>query len=140
MIGRERRGEGDGNIKTIGATLVTEEEGCLLRVATPVGHFKLTRKKIFLVLAITVFVVLLNVPVVDEVEANRCFAILIFSTIMWATEVYRFIFVTLPLLTGDFQAIPLFVTSLLVPLLLVVLRVIRSQDGDTRLSSPDATK
>ena len=26
MIGRERRGEGDGDIKAIGATLVTEEE------------------------------------------------------------------------------------------------------------------
>ncbi|KIM74890.1 hypothetical protein PILCRDRAFT_827819 [Piloderma croceum F 1598] len=123
MIGRERRGEGDGDIKAIGATLVTEEDGSLLHVATPVGHFNLTRKKIFLVFAIAVFVILLEMPMLDEVEANRCFAILIFSTIMWATE-----------------AIPLFVTSLLVPLLLVVLRVIRSQDGDTRLSSQDATK
>jgi phosphate transporter len=93
MIGRERRGEGDGDIKAIGATLVTEEDGSLLHVATPVGGFNLTRKKIFLVFAITVFVILLNMPMLDEVEANRCFAILIFSTIMWATEVHCFLYI-----------------------------------------------
>jgi phosphate transporter len=39
------------------------------------------------------------------------------------------------------QAIPLFVTSLAVPFLVVVLRVLRSTDGkDERLSANDATK
>lgn len=39
------------------------------------------------------------------------------------------------------QAIPLFVTSLAVPFLVVVLRVLRSSDGeDKRLSANDATK
>jgi phosphate transporter len=89
MIGRERRGDGDSDLKAIGATLVTEEDASLLQVPTPVGRFKLTRKKIFLVLAIAVFVTLLNVRVLDEVESNRCFAILVFSTIMWATEVHH---------------------------------------------------
>jgi phosphate transporter len=93
MIGRERRGEGDGGIKAIGATLVTEEDGGLLHVATPVGHFNLTRKKIFLVFAVAVFIILLNMPMLDEVEANKCFAILIFCTIMWATEVHCFLYV-----------------------------------------------
>lgn len=88
MIGRERRGELDGDVKVIGATLVTEEESGLLQVPTPVGRFRLTRKKIFLVIAIAVFAVLLNITVLDDVAANRCFAILIFSTIMWATEVH----------------------------------------------------
>ncbi|KAF8547638.1 hypothetical protein OG21DRAFT_1501470 [Imleria badia] len=47
-----------------------------------------------------------------------------FSTIMWASE-----------------AIPLFVTSTLVPFLLVVFRVIRSDGEDpVPLSTPDATK
>ena len=40
----------------------------------------------------------------------------------------------------DVQAIPLFVTSLFVPLLLICLRVIRSPDGTEQLSTPDATK
>jgi phosphate transporter len=92
MIGRERRGEGDGDIKAIGATLVTEEESSLFHIATPVGRLRLTRKKLFVVLAITVFIVLLNVPMLDEVEASRCFAILVFSTILWATEVHHFHF------------------------------------------------
>jgi phosphate transporter len=87
MIGRERRGEGDDDLKTIGATLVTEEQGGLFQVMTPVGRFRLTRKKIYLVAAIAVFIALLKVPTLHQVEANRCFAILIFSTIMWATEV-----------------------------------------------------
>jgi phosphate transporter len=91
MIGRERRGEVDGDLKAIGATLVTEEESGFLNFATPLGRFKLTRRKIFLLLAIAVFLVLLNVPMLDEVESSRCFAILVFSTVMWATEVHRFI-------------------------------------------------
>lgn len=89
MIGRERRGEGNGELKAIGATLVTEEEGWLFQVMTPAGRFRLTRKKIYLVAAIAVFIALLNVPVLHQVEANRCFAILLFSTILWATEVRR---------------------------------------------------
>lgn len=87
MIGRERRGDGDGETKAIGATLVTEPEGGLLQVPTPVGRFRLTRKKIYLVISIVVFIVLLNVSVLEDVEPNKCFAILVFSTIMWATEV-----------------------------------------------------
>ena len=86
MIGRERRGEGDGEVKAIGATLVTEPEGGLIQVPTPVGRFTLTSKKIYLVISVVVFIVLLNVTVLDSVEANKCFAILVFSTIMWATE------------------------------------------------------
>lgn len=89
MIGQERRGEGDSGLKAIGATLVIEEDTSLLQVPTPIGRFKLTRKKIFLLLAIAVFATLLNVRVLDEVESNRCFAILVFSTIMWATEVHH---------------------------------------------------
>lgn len=39
------------------------------------------------------------------------------------------------------QIVPLFVTALFVPFLVVILRVIRSTDGeDRRLTSPEATK
>ncbi|TDL25556.1 SPX-domain-containing protein [Rickenella mellea] len=122
MIGRERRGESDGQVKALGGRVETIEDG--LHVPTPVGRFKITMKKLSLVVAIVIFSILLNVQTVDGEEANRCFAILIFCTIMWATE-----------------AIPLFVTSMLVPLLLVCLRVIRSPDGkEERLDTSDATK
>ncbi|KZT40472.1 SPX-domain-containing protein [Sistotremastrum suecicum HHB10207 ss-3] len=113
MIGKERRGESDGQVKTIG---VIEDE---LRVAR--SRFK--KKHIFMLLAVVVFVILLNVRMMDQVEANNCTAILVFATILWATE-----------------AIPLFVTSILVPLLLVCFRVVRSDTTHERLSTPDATK
>lgn len=144
MIGRERRGEGDGEVKAIGSTLVNKDEEGIVGVPTPVGRFTLTKKKISLLVAAVVFIVLLNVQTLDKAPANRCFAILVFSTIMWATEVRlnqnypAFTIYSSPYLIH--QAIPLFVTSLLVPLLLVCLRVIRSPDGKEQLSTQDATK
>lgn len=124
MIGQARRGEGEpGGIKALGGTLLIEEENGLLDVQTPAGHVKLKSKHVFLLISIIIFVILLNVQVVDGIEANRCFAILVFATVMWATE-----------------AIPLFVTSMFIPMLLVTLRVIRSSDGEERLSAQDATK
>ncbi|KAH7929221.1 Sodium/sulfate symporter [Leucogyrophana mollusca] len=124
MIGQERRGAVDGQDTLLGATLVLEEESGLAQIRTPLGKLKITRKTVSLAVAIATFVSLLNVQVVDGVEANRCFAVLVFSTIMWATE-----------------AIPLFVTSTFVPLLLVWLKVIRSDDDEhSRLSAPQATK
>ncbi len=128
MIGQARRGDGNsGNARAQGGTLVGEPEKGLLDLDTPAGHFKLTTKHLFVLVSVIVFAVLLNVKTVDGEEANRCFAILVFATLLWATE-----------------AIPLFVTSMLIPLLLVCLRVIRSsanQDGETeRLGAVGATK
>ncbi|KAL0945321.1 hypothetical protein HGRIS_000823 [Hohenbuehelia grisea] len=121
MIGRERRGDSDGHPKAIGS-VVQEEADSGMDVKTPVGRVKFKRRHLFLLIAVTTFIILLNVQTVDGVEANRCFAILMFCTILWATE-----------------AIPLFVTSMFVPLLLVCLRVIRDDDGK-QLAPPDATK
>lgn len=122
MIGQARRGHEDGTVRTLGGTLVLEPEKGLLDVSTPVGHVKFTRNHVAVVVSLVAFAVLLNVSVVEDVTANRCFAVLVFATLMWATE-----------------AIPLFVTSMLIPLLLVCLRVIRDDDGE-RLETPEATK
>lgn len=122
MIGRERRGESDGQVKALGGTIDTKEEA-LLAVPTPVGRFSITSKGISLVAALVVFGLLLRFPMVEGEEANRCFAILCFSTVLWATE-----------------AIPLFVTSMMVPLLVVMLRVAKSADGSKRLTPSEATK
>jgi len=86
MIGRERRGEGD-TMDTAGATLVQEPEAALVDIRTPVGKFKITKRKIFKVISVIVFIILLNLQIVEGQEANRCFAILSFCTILWATEV-----------------------------------------------------
>ncbi|KAN0092523.1 SPX domain containing protein [Tylopilus felleus] len=125
MLVQERRGATDPSDVMGGGILVREEESGILAIPTPCGGFRLKRKRVSLIIAIVVLIALMNTNVIkDGPEANKCFAILIFSTIMWATE-----------------AIPLFVTSTLVPFLLVVFRVVRS-DGENPLplSTSDATK
>ncbi|CAE6410137.1 unnamed protein product [Rhizoctonia solani] len=121
MIGRERRGEGaDGRVKALGLGDVDSQAEPLLTVF----GLKLTKRKLVLLLAILLFAVLLNVRMVEGREANRCLAILIFATILWATE-----------------AIPLFITSMGVPLLVVSLRVIRGPEPESKqLSAEEATK
>ncbi|KAF8835671.1 Sodium/sulfate symporter, partial [Paxillus ammoniavirescens] len=121
MLAQERRGAVDST-DTGGVILMREEENGIVDIPTPLGGFKLTRKKIALIIAVMVLLALMNMQVVEGTEANKCFAILVFSTIMWASE-----------------AIPLFVTSTLVPLLLVVFRVIQTPDGEP-MSTSDATK
>lgn len=61
---------------------------------------------------VAVFMTLLSFSPFDDVLQKNCFAILVFASLLWATE-----------------AIPLFVTSLLIPLLIVVLPVLRDGDG-----------
>ncbi|KAB8346334.1 hypothetical protein FH972_023378 [Carpinus fangiana] len=75
-----------------------------------------------LIAEIVVFVLLLTIPIMDLPEQQNCLAMVIFVSLMWATE-----------------AIPLFVTSLLVPFLVVVLRIVRTdQKPHARLESKAA--
>ncbi|KAI8333839.1 SPX domain-containing protein, partial [Chlamydoabsidia padenii] len=72
----------------------------------------LFRRICFFCLALVVFIILLNVHIFTQQAENYCFALLIFAAIMWATE-----------------AVPLYATSLLIPFLVVVLKIMRNQDG-----------
>ncbi|RCH86856.1 low-affinity phosphate transporter, partial [Rhizopus stolonifer] len=117
MIGQERRTQtvGLGNAKPAS-------------VHTPFGTISITRDQImsylYMVLCIVIFIVLLRTELFDTIEQNRCLAILVFASMLWAGEV-----------------MPLFVTALLVPFLIITLRVMRSDDGHfTRLGASDATK
>lgn len=98
-------------------------------VVTPVGRVScpnwLLNSGFFILLAIlAIFVVLLVVPIMEKPEQQNCLALLIFVSLLWATEV-----------------IPLFVTSLLVPFLVVILKIVRSDDKPHhRLDPPEATK
>ncbi|KAG6888170.1 hypothetical protein C0992_009446 [Termitomyces sp. T32_za158] len=121
MIAQQRRGDVEGEPLTIGALLKPPGPG-LFFVSTPLGTIRVTKKMIYKIIAGIIFVTLLNVQVLETLEANRCFAILMLCTFLWATE-----------------AIPLFVTSIFVPLLLVWLKVIRNNEGDV-LSRPEATQ
>ncbi|KAL5526693.1 PHO91 [Sanghuangporus sanghuang] len=123
MISQERRGVQDGHVKSLGGH-VEEEEAATFSIPTPLGRLRFPAKAVFLLGALIAFIALLNSRVFPTTEANNCFAILVFSTILWATE-----------------AIPLFVTSILVPLLLVVFRVFISQEEiGKRLEAHEATK
>ena len=76
-----------------------------------------------LVLILVVFAALLLVPIMAKPEQQNCLAMLVFVSLLWATEV-----------------IPLFVTSLLIPFLVVMLRIMTSaEEPHQRLSPKDAT-
>ncbi|KAK6832686.1 hypothetical protein RU639_004362 [Aspergillus parasiticus] len=76
-----------------------------------------------LVLVLAIFVTLLAVPIMDKPEQQNCLAMLIFVSLLWATEV-----------------IPLFVTSLLIPFLVVLLRIMKSEEKPyKRLGPKEAT-
>lgn len=60
--------------------------------STPVGklripHWLLSSHLLLLLISIAIFIVLLIVPIFDTPEQQNCFAILVFASMMWATEV-----------------------------------------------------
>jgi hypothetical protein len=81
------------------------------------------RSSISLVTALAVFVALLNYPIFEEEQKQNCLALLALVSILWCTE-----------------ALPLFVTSMMVPLLAVTLRVMmdNSTSPPTRLKPQQA--
>jgi phosphate transporter len=85
MINQARRGGDDGDGGIGHPTVVPDEKEHPAVVS--IGKFKLTKKMVAVFVSVIVGVILLNVQVVEGIEANRCLAILVFSTIMWATEV-----------------------------------------------------
>ncbi|KOS19152.1 putative transporter [Escovopsis weberi] len=80
---------------------------------------------LMLVACVVVFLLLVNIPILGKPEQQNCLALLVFVSSLWATE-----------------TIPLFVTSLLIPFLSVVLRVVCDEDGSAhprRLETKEAT-
>ncbi|KAJ4317536.1 low-affinity phosphate transporter [Neodidymelliopsis sp. IMI 364377] len=104
-----------------------ENDSEVKEVVTPIGRYRCPQwliSKTFwtLVACIAVFVVLLVVPIMEKPEQQNCLAMVVFVSALWATE-----------------AIPLFVTSLLVPFLAVTLDVVRSDvEPHKRLGSKQA--
>lgn len=86
MIAQERKGQVEGE-PTAMASLLKKPGPALFYINTPVGNIRVTRKMLWKIAAGCVFLVLLNVKTLNAVEANRCFAILMFCTILWASEV-----------------------------------------------------
>ncbi|KAL1970649.1 hypothetical protein VTN77DRAFT_4293 [Rasamsonia byssochlamydoides] len=98
-------------------------------ISTPLGRYSVPEwlfslSFLSLVVIVIIFAVLLSVPIMKSPEQQNCLAMLVFVSLLWATEV-----------------IPLFVTSVLIPFLVVVLRILRSDDQPhTRLDPETATK
>eukprot|EP00878_Enallax_costatus_P012608 GHUV01013167.1.p1 GENE.GHUV01013167.1~~GHUV01013167.1.p1 ORF type:complete len:652 (+),score=137.56 GHUV01013167.1:111-2066(+) len=89
----------------------------------PESWFTAHRQAVILAIALAVFVVLLTVPIFKQPEKQNCLALLAFASMLWCTE-----------------AIPLFVTSMLVPFLVVVLQVLDdvTQEPPERLTPKQA--
>ncbi|KAL4736722.1 SPX domain-containing protein [Aspergillus similis] len=76
-----------------------------------------------LIAVLVVFFVLLSVPIMEKPEQQNCLAMLVFVSLLWATEV-----------------IPLFVTSLFIPFLVVLLGIMKSDEKPyKRLGPKEAT-
>lgn len=128
MIGIERRAQGASLQQSVMGNVAKDGEkpkptkvcGVTLPVWLGIPTLQLG-------VAITLLVLLLKAPTLrffPRVEEQNCLALLVFCTILWATEV-----------------IPLFVTSLMVPFLVVTLRVGRTDDiEDRRLNAAETTK
>lgn len=135
MINIERRAQAASLEKGImgpSATGLLDEAPALPKVLhTPLGSITLpsflTTGMVQLFGSLVLFVLLLKLPALrffEEVEVQNCFAMLVLCTCLWVTEV-----------------IELFVTSLLVPFLIVTLRVVREGEGEgRRLTAPEASK
>lgn len=133
MIGIERRAQGAALERTVMGSGKRDDYKAKkpFRLRTPCGSLTvpswLSMSTLHLIIAFTALVALLKAPGLrffNRVEEQNCLAMLVFCTILWATEV-----------------IPLFVTSLMVPLLVVTLRVARTDDvKDRRMTAPETTK
>ncbi|KAK4122582.1 SPX-domain-containing protein [Parathielavia appendiculata] len=138
LIGMERRAEA----ASLGHTLLgrdTDPKKTRLQgddeivlptkeITTPLGRllcptWLFTSTTMTLVAIVALFFAILYIPVMEKPEQQNCLAMLVFVSLLWATE-----------------SLPLFVTSLIIPFLCVVLRVFRDHDKPhTRLGSKEAT-
>lgn len=78
-----------------------------------IPRFLLTWQIVKLAIIIPAFIVLLSVPTFNDLQQHRCMAVLAVSAMLWASE-----------------ALPLYITAMLVPLLIVTCKVLKDDDGN----------
>lgn len=128
-----------------------EESDITKEVETPVGRYRcpqfvLNPTFYVLISALVIFVLLLVIPIMEMREQQNCLAMVVFVSFLWATEVsqqtvlsYCYMGPFNDMATNASQAIPLFVTSLLIPFLAVVLKVVRTdQEPHDRMNTKAA--
>ena len=156
LIGIERRGEA----ARLGQALLGRSQSVIPKrlqgdedtgpasknVETPLGRLSvpawLANTSMFtLLLSLAIFFILLFVPILERLEQQNCLAMLVFVSLLWATEVSSQP-APVNIVSDMSQTIPLFVTSLLIPFLTVLLNIVREEDPgkpQKRLSSKEAT-
>ncbi|OAA47501.1 SPX domain protein [Beauveria brongniartii RCEF 3172] len=138
LIGIERRGEAArlgslllGPDSTQAKRLQGDDDKTIpmTNIATPFGRLRLpawmlNSSMLMLLLSTAAFLALLIIPILKHPEQQNCLALLVYVSLLWATE-----------------TLPLFATALLIPFLSVILRVVRDEEGDhhRRLNAKDAT-
>ncbi|KAG7664632.1 PHO91 [[Candida] subhashii] len=125
MIGLERKSYAANSQLVEGRDRIREKNEDLRDSGKLKQQFNLSLKnpvilKFLIISAITI--TLLNLSPFSDKAQKNCFALLICASLLWATE-----------------TIPLFVTSLLIPLLIVNLEVIKNDDGSI-MEAIDASK
>lgn len=139
LIGIERRGEAarlgqlllGSNADRGGKRLQGDDDKSnqLAHIPTPFGHLSLptwlaNSSMLTLLVSTGIFFALLFIPILSKPEQQNCLAMLVYVSLLWATE-----------------TLPLFATALLIPFLSVILRVVRDEEGEhhKRLNAKDAT-
>ncbi|OBA19570.1 SPX-domain-containing protein [Metschnikowia bicuspidata var. bicuspidata NRRL YB-4993] len=108
MIGLERKTQAANSMGAENSN--NNEEAALGLSSFNISFRNPTIVKLAIIVGITV--ILLNISFFDDVPQKNCFALLVCASLLWATE-----------------TIPLFVTSLLIPLLIVNFGVLKYPDG-----------
>lgn len=85
-------------------------------------QFLFTKQIIKLTLITILFIILMTVKTMNDREEARCLAVLATAACSWATE-----------------ALPLWVTSMCVPLLVVACKVLKATDGNGPMDAADAS-
>lgn len=89
----------------------------------PVPQFLLQWRVFNILLAVVVTVILISIDTFHDQQAHNCMAMLACVAILWATE-----------------AIPLYITLMLVPFLTVAFKVLKDDDGNQMQGAAAATK
>lgn len=100
----------------------SEEKVTFIRfMGFKIPSYFLNPDAIKIVIIFTIFFLILSLPILESQAQNRCLAVVVVASLLWALE-----------------AMPLFVTSLLIPFLIVCLRIPCNSDGEP-MTAPQAS-
>lgn len=127
LIGLERKahaaavGSNSGDVKLQGET-VEKRPPYVKVLGVNIPSILLSSGSITFIVIVLIFLAILSIDILDSPEQNKCLAVVIAASLLWATE-----------------AMPLFTTSLLVPFLVICLRIPCNDEGEP-MTAPEASK